>query len=93
MNMAWGFFEHVHSAGVLPWRLNRVMYDGPWTFRKLGVLIESDDGIVDPSSVVLDISMYGSLHVKQKILPQERIKSRSNLWKSQDIIYEIAATR
>jgi hypothetical protein len=33
---------------------NRVMNEGLWIFRQLGVILEPYDGIADPSSIVLE---------------------------------------
>ncbi|KAM0917872.1 hypothetical protein ACQ4PT_009283 [Festuca glaucescens] len=64
MDVAWGFAKQwsirpiednmfiLQVSCLGDW--NRVMHDGPWIFRQVGVLIEPYDGIADPSSVVLD---------------------------------------
>jgi hypothetical protein len=63
MDVAWGFAKQwtirlvkdnlfILQVSCLGDR-NRVMNEGPWIFRQLGVMLEPYDGIMDPSSIVL----------------------------------------
>jgi hypothetical protein len=64
MDVAWGFAKSwtirlvednlfiLQVSCLGDW--NRVMNDGPWIFRQMGVMVEPYDGVADPASVVLN---------------------------------------
>jgi hypothetical protein len=90
MDVAWGFAKKwsirpvednlfiLQVSCLGDW--NRVMNDGPWIFRQLGVLIEPYDGIVDPSSVVLD-------HINVWI----QVRGVPPLFRKEEIVRDMAA--
>jgi hypothetical protein len=73
MDVAWGFAKEwsirpvednlfiLQVSCLEDW--NRVMFEGPWIFRQLGVLLEPYDGIMDPQSVTLD-QMYDWMQIR-----------------------------
>jgi hypothetical protein len=90
MDVAWGFAKSwtirpvednlfiLQVSCLGDW--NRVMNDGPWIFRQMGVMVEPYDGVADPASVVLN-----RLHA------WVQVRGIPPLFRKDDIVRDMAA--